>query len=193
VRIRSIVQGRNTIVTVALLYRGPFLVVHALSQLTGRLMGEHMAGSGMTPNDFAVYSVIHAEERITPSKLAQVLGMPPTTLSYVIRRIEDLGDLRRLPNPDDGRSVLLELTAKGHNLTHRATDGFASAISSFRAALSIDERHLLDQLEAMSAALETALAQPIPTPKRQRAKTASATPARKAPSDGARRVNQTSQ
>jgi len=53
----------------ALLYRGPFLLTHAISQLTGRLMAEHMAGSGLSPNDFAIYSVIHAEGRITPSNL----------------------------------------------------------------------------------------------------------------------------
>jgi DNA-binding MarR family transcriptional regulator len=176
-------------VIVALLYRGPFLLTHAISQLTGRLMAEHMAGSGLSPADFAIYSVIHAEERITPSRLAEIVGVPPTSLSYVIRRMEDLGDIRRIANPEDGRSVLLELTAKGHRLTHRAATGFSKAIRAFRAELDIDERHLLDQLEAMSAALERALAKKA----RQRAKPASATPARNAPSDGAKRVNQTSQ
>jgi len=176
----------------ALLYRGPFLLTHAISQLTGRLMAEHMAGSGLSPSDFAIYSVIHAEERITPSKLADIVGLPPTSLSYVIRRMEDLGDIRRIANPDDGRSVLLELTAKGHRLTHKAEEGFSRAIRAFRAELDIDERHLLDQLEAMAAALERANAK-VPRAKSQRAKPTSATPARKAPSDGARRVNQTSQ
>lgn len=176
----------------ALLYRGPFLLTHAISQLTGRLMAEHMAGSGLSPSDFAIYSVIHAEERITPSKLADIVGLPPTSLSYVIRRMEDLGDIRRIANPDDGRSVLLELTAKGHRLTHKAEEGFSRAIRAFRGELDIDERHLLDQLEAMAAALERANAK-VPRAKPQRAKPTSATPARKAPSDGARRVNQTSQ
>jgi DNA-binding MarR family transcriptional regulator len=181
-------------VTVALLYRGPFLLAHAISQLTGRLMTEHMTGSGLSPNDFAVYSVIHVEGRITPSRLAEILGLPPTSLSYVIRRLEDLGDIRRIANPDDGRSVLLELTGKGHQLTHKAEEGFSRAISSFRDELDVDERHLLDQLEAMAAALERANANANATRRpRQRAKAASATPARKAPSDGARRVNQTSQ
>jgi len=176
----------------ALLYRGPFLLSHAVSQLTGRLMAEHMAGSGMSPNDFAIYSVIHVEERITPSKLAEILGLPPTSLSYVIRRMEDLGDIRRLANPDDGRSVLLELTGKGHRLTHKAEEGFSRAIRAFRSELDIDERHLLDQLEAMAAALERALDSAVEKSS-QRAKATSATPARKAPSDGARRVNQISQ
>lgn len=166
-------------------------MVHAISQLTGRLMSMHMAGSGLTPNDFAVYSVIHVEERITPSALAQIVGLPATTLSYVIRRMEDLGDVRRVRNPDDGRSVLVELTAKGHRLTHQAEQGFATSISAFRDELDVDEKHLLAQLEAMAAALERANAKP--PPRRQRAKAASATPARKAPSDGARRVNQTNQ
>lgn len=139
--------------TVPLTHRGPLLLAHALSQLTRTLLDEHL-GDVMSPADYAVYSVVAAEGRITPSKLADVLGMPPTSLSYVIRQMQDRGDLRRRRNPADGRSVLLELTAKGRRLTARAEQGFARAITAFRAELDVDEPALLEHLEAMTAALE---------------------------------------
>ena len=142
--------------TVPLTHRGPLLLAHTLSQLTRTLLDEHL-GDVMPPGDFAVYSVVAAEGRITPSKLADVLGMPPTTLSYVIRQMQDRGDLRRVRNPDDGRSVLLQLTPKGRRLTERAGAGFAAAIGAFRAELDVDEQALLDHLEAMATALQRSL------------------------------------
>jgi DNA-binding MarR family transcriptional regulator len=157
VRIRSIDKTRHTIVTVALTYRGPLLLAHALSQLTRTLLDDHL-GDVMTPGDYAIYSVVLAEGKVTPSRLAGILGMPPTTLSYVIRQMQERGDLRRLRNPDDGRSVLLTLTPKGKRLTQRAMVGFGRAIEAFRAELDIDEASLLRHLEEMSAALERAIA-----------------------------------
>ena len=156
-RVRSIGNGRHRIVTVPLTHRGPLLLAHALSQLTRTLLDEHL-GDVMSPADYAVYSVVAAEGRITPSKLADVLGMPPTSLSYVIRQMQERGHLRRLRNPDDGRSVLLELTVKGRRLTERAEAGFARAITTFRDELDVDEPALLEHLEAMTAALERAIA-----------------------------------
>ena len=142
--------------TVPLTHRGPLLLAHTLSQLTRTLLDQHL-GDVMAPGDFAVYSVVAAEGRITPSKLADVLGMPPTTLSYVIRQMQERGDLKRVPNPSDGRSVLLQLTPKGRRLTQRAMVGFERAIARFRAELDVDERALLDHLEAMAAALQRSL------------------------------------
>jgi DNA-binding MarR family transcriptional regulator len=157
VRIRSINKRRHRIVTMALTHRGPLLLVHALSQLTRTLLTEHLDGSGLSSGDFAVYSVIRAEGRITPSRLADILGMPPTTLSYVVRQMQQRGHLRRIANPDDGRSVLLQLTPKGLRLTERALVGFERAVAAFRAELTVDEAALLEHLELMAGALDRAI------------------------------------
>ena len=141
---------------VPLTHRGPLLLAHALSQLTRTLLDDHL-GEVMSPSDFALYSVVAAEGKITPSRLAGILGMPPTTLSYVIRQMQQRGDLRRIPNPDDGRSVLLTLTPKGRRLTERAMVGFERAIGAFRDELDVEEPQLLANLEAMTAALERAI------------------------------------
>ena len=142
----------------ALTHRGPLLLVFTLSQLTGRLLGGHLAGSGLSASEFAVYSVVLAEGRLTPGRLAEVLGMPPTTVSSVVRQMHSRGHLSRVRNPADGRSVLLELTPSGRRVTQRATRGFVTAIDAFRANLDIAESRLLAALEAMVAALEAATA-----------------------------------
>jgi DNA-binding MarR family transcriptional regulator len=143
-------------VIVALRHRGPLLLAYALFQQTARLLDEHMDMSRMAGGSFAVYSVIGAEGPATPSRLADILGMPPTSLSYVLRRMHELGHLRRVRNPADGRSVLVELTAKGRRVLADALGGFLAAITAFRAELDVDEPELLRHLEAMSGALSRA-------------------------------------
>lgn len=140
----------------ALACRGPLLLVFTLSQLAGRLLEGHLAGSGLSSSEFAVYSVVLAEGRLTPRRLAEVLGMPPTTVSSVVRQMQSRGHLSRVRNPDDGRSVLLELTSSGRRVTQSATRGFGTAIAAFRANLDVPESRLLAALESMVAALEAA-------------------------------------
>lgn len=142
--------------TVALTHRGPLLLAYALSQQTQRLLDEHIDMSRMAGGAFAVYSVVGAAEPVTPSRLAEVLGMPPTSLSYIIRRMHEAGHLKRVRNPDDGRSVLLRLTPRGRKILDEALRGFADAIAAFRAELDVEEPVLLTHLEAMSAALARA-------------------------------------
>src|SRR4051794_17594704 len=81
-----------------------------LSQLAGRLVEDVIAGSDVVGVEYAVASWLGVCDRATPSELARDLGMAPTTLSAVIDRLARKGHVRRRPNPDDGRSYLLELT-----------------------------------------------------------------------------------
>lgn len=142
--------------TVPLTHRGPLLLAYALFQQTGRLLDEHIDASRMG-GSFAVYSVIGVDEPVTPTRLAEILGMPPTSLSYVIRQMHERGHVKRIRNPNDGRSVLLQLTPKGRRVLDDALKGFAVAIGKFRRELEVDEPELLRNLEAMSAALERAI------------------------------------
>jgi len=144
-------------VIVALTHRGPLLLVYALFQQTAQLLDEHMDMSRMAGRSFAVYSVVGVEGPTTPSRLAEILGMPATSLSYTLRRMHEAGHLRRVPNPGDGRSVLVALTARGRRVLDEALAGFAEAITAFRAELDIEEPELLRHLEAMSSALDRAI------------------------------------
>ena len=84
-----------------------------LGQLADDLLGRAMVDLKLNPNDFAVQSAIRAFQPITPTRLAAMLGMPATTLSSYLRRLDARHQIRRHPNPEDGRSVLLEVTKAG--------------------------------------------------------------------------------
>jgi DNA-binding MarR family transcriptional regulator len=140
-------------------FRGPFLLVFALGQQLGNLLQQAMTNAPLTPNEFAVYSALRLMQPTTPTQLAGALGMKATTLSSVLVRMSRNGHLKRRRNPADGRSVILTLSASGVRVTEACFAGFGVAIEAFRRQLSIDESALLDDLEAMSAALARASAE----------------------------------
>ena len=50
----------------------------------------------------------------TPSTaLGPKMGMEATSLSRILKRMEELGSIERKPNPEDGRGVLIHLTDFG--------------------------------------------------------------------------------
>ncbi|WP_339342144.1 MarR family transcriptional regulator [uncultured Polaribacter sp.] len=89
------------------------------------------------------------KEKGTPSTaLGPLMGMEPTSLSRILKNMEDKGAISREKNPDDGRSVLIKLTdygkemrkvSKGHviqfnetvitNVTEEDLDGFFKVTS----------------------------------------------------------------
>ena len=50
----------------------------------------------------------------TPStSLGPIMGMEATSLSRILKKMEELGLIERKPNPEDGRGVLIHLTDFG--------------------------------------------------------------------------------
>ena len=83
------------------------------SQYVRDVMLDIVEGSDLTPDEFVVLSVIGELRAVTPTELAERLGMPPTTISrYAARFVAD-GLAVRAVNPSDGRSYFLEVTTQG--------------------------------------------------------------------------------
>lgn len=89
------------------------LLVVAAHQRMGQLVGRELAADGVAAADYALLSLVGARGPARLTEVAGELGMPLTTASDAVRRLEARGHARRAPNPGDGRSVLVELTDAG--------------------------------------------------------------------------------
>jgi DNA-binding MarR family transcriptional regulator len=78
-----------------------------------QLVDQELAADGVDPNGYAILSLIGARGPVRLTEVAAELGMPITTASDVVRRLEGRRLVKRSPNPDDGRSSLFALTASG--------------------------------------------------------------------------------
>src|SRR6185369_15442615 len=59
------------------------------------LLDEALADAGLDAEDFAVYSVIRKGDGISPSELASWMSAPATTVSSMVKRLQDRGHIRK--------------------------------------------------------------------------------------------------
>lgn len=72
-----------------------------------------LADAPLDPDDFDLYSLLHQHQPLTAGAFADLSGIPPSTLSSVIRRFTARGHLQRTVDPTDGRVARLSLTESG--------------------------------------------------------------------------------
>lgn len=64
---------------------------------------------GMNPTDMQCIHLLELMGPLTPGKLAECTGLTTGGVTVVLDRLEKAGHIRREPNPDDRRSVLVHL------------------------------------------------------------------------------------
>jgi DNA-binding MarR family transcriptional regulator len=116
-----------------------------------------MEGSGLTPDEYAVYSALLEFEPLSPTEMAHVVGMPPTTMSHYVREMRLRGHVEEEPNPRDGRSRMLRLTSAGRSAHGRANTAFEEAYRRFVAGIG-DPDATKRSLEEIEDAADQALA-----------------------------------
>jgi len=89
------------------------------------------------------------------TELAGVLGTPLTTMSDIVRRLEGRGHVARRVNPNDARSMLLELTASGDAVSRAGWPALQRATKAISRGLhDVDAtREILDELADALAAV----------------------------------------
>jgi DNA-binding MarR family transcriptional regulator len=118
-----------------------------------QLVERELAADGVDSNGYGSLSLIGARGSMRLTELSDELGMPLTTASDVVRRLESRGLVRRRPNPYDGRSFLFELTARGDREWRRGW----GALQRIDAKLDVDREQMRAALVELGDAFEAAL------------------------------------
>ncbi len=96
--------------------------------LVALLVNEELEAAGVPHQDFSFLGWVYSLQPVTPGRLSAETGLPPTTIRDYIRRLVLRGDVRKVRNPDDGRSYHLMLTPKGRRLMDR---GWPAVVAAF--------------------------------------------------------------
>jgi DNA-binding MarR family transcriptional regulator len=136
-----------------------FLDVFRLFELTGAVVHEQVRDLGLPAYLFGLLSQIRLLAPVTPSAISQKTGMATTTLRDNIQRLVDRDLVRRTPNPDDGRSYLVELTDKGELLIRAADPLLQAAYDAFQRRLARPYEEYEQRLAEVEAAMAATLAE----------------------------------
>jgi DNA-binding MarR family transcriptional regulator len=79
--------------------------VSARSVLLSQAVAERL---GLNPTDLEFMDLLNLNGPLTAKRLAELSGLTTGGVTFVVDRLERAGFVRRRPNPEDRRSVLIE-------------------------------------------------------------------------------------
>nr|WP_319563729.1 MarR family transcriptional regulator [uncultured Rhodoferax sp.] len=95
---------------------------------------------------FSVLSLITHNPGITSKQLCHTLGILAPNLVSMVNVLEKRELIKRLPHPNDGRSIGLHLTESGEKMMHHAEQTAAELDIESTARMSAEERKTLTAL-----------------------------------------------
>jgi DNA-binding MarR family transcriptional regulator len=84
----------------------------SVMRLNRRLRAQRTNAS-VTLSQISALSSLHKCGPMTPGELASREGVQPPSMTRVIGALEDMGYISKRAHPNDGRQVIVELTAQG--------------------------------------------------------------------------------
>jgi DNA-binding MarR family transcriptional regulator len=141
----------------AFTHDNPLFRFFRISNSMRQLVARAVEGSGLSNDEYGVLSGIVNLQRVSPTELAAKLAVPPTTISVYLARFLEQGLVRRLPNPEDGRSYLVEVTEKGLDVVKYVGPRIRLQAEAILAASELSFEELMTALGALEAAAKAAL------------------------------------
>lgn len=111
-------------------------LVHGLDARSKRMSAE----LGVTGPQRLVLRILGVRPKISAGTLAETLRLHPSSLTGVLRRLEERGLVARRPDPNDGRRAMLSLTRAGTTLNAKRAGTAEAAVA--RALSRLGEREL---------------------------------------------------
>lgn len=129
---------------------------------TARRLRQEAAGEvgELTPTSAAALATVERHGPLTPSELAEIERVKRPTATRTLRVLCDAGLVERTPDPEDGRSAVVSITAAGRErlrrlrgrknayLARRMRDLPAADLATLERAAEILERVLEDERPA---------------------------------------------
>jgi DNA-binding MarR family transcriptional regulator len=122
---------------------------------------------GLTPEEWGVMSTLRLGKdacRSSPGDLANDLELSSGAMTSRLDRLEEAGFVRRLPDPDDRRGVVVELTEQGREAWDLAANVQGRREAFFARTLTkAEQKQLNSLLRKLLLGLDAALPNATPT------------------------------
>ena len=137
-------------------------------QNAGDIMDEAMTGLlGINRTDGRCLDIIDLHGTLTAGELASESGLTTGTVTAVVDRLEKAGYVRRRPDPDDRRKVVIEATEAARQLGALIYDDVGRLGRALMGRMTAEQMHtvirFLEVGNDMSRELAALLARHVPT------------------------------
>lgn len=99
-----------------------------------------------------LHAIVHAEQPRSITDLGHAIGVDQPRASRLVQSLADAGLVRRIPDPHDGRRVVIEATKAGRTRFEAHVEARAAEVATAAASLDDDELAALARLLAKLAA-----------------------------------------
>jgi DNA-binding MarR family transcriptional regulator len=123
--------------------------INGLRRRFNRMLNETLEGFGLTEGEWKALTHLQLDgppHRKSPGKLAKWAELSSGAMTNRLDRLEEAGLVRRVPDPEDRRGVLVELTDAGKAAWEQSVSAQAEKESLIAAALSAQEKQQLNVL-----------------------------------------------
>lgn len=124
-----------------------------------------LASMGVPQSALNTLAVIEGADRpLTPSEISERTFRSSATMTSILDVLESRGWIRRVPNPEDRRSVLIEISADGYAVADRFLPGIRKIERAVMGALSSKELAALMSIltKILESTARLCAADPIP-------------------------------
>lgn len=128
---------------------GIFGRINRFARLTSKQMEPLYQAHGISPERFDVLATLLRSgppHRLSPTQLYQALMITSGTMTNRLDQLEKSGHIERIPDPDDRRGTLIQLTPLGLETVDKALVDHVAAEERFLAPLTQEERESLAAL-----------------------------------------------
>lgn len=129
-----------------LLYGRPGFLLRRAHQISVSIFEEACSALALTPGQFSVLAVLHADPSLDQSSVARAIGLDKVTVSLLLRGLEARGLVHRCPDRLNRRRRTLTLTAQGRETMQRSQAPTEAAYERLMAPFDPMQRAALVQL-----------------------------------------------
>ena len=122
-----------------------FMVGKAAQQVTRRAR-ELLAPFGVTPVQYAVLKVLSDAEALSGAEIGKRMVLDSASITGVVDRLESLGLVRRMPNPNDRRALLIAATDQARQILPELDTQMDRLNAEAAAILKTDEDRFFREL-----------------------------------------------
>ena len=109
-------------------------------QALEQAVGPHLVEHGLSLTEFAVLEVLHHKGPLRLGEIRDRILLTGASKTYVVKKLEERGLLRRRGCAEDSRVVFGELTTKGRALIEQVFPAHVDLLQQAMAGLSVSQK-----------------------------------------------------